>query len=55
MHEIILESEADAGTQEDRQSDGAVGEGLSCYVFNSSFVILYTMTKTCINEQVIPC
>ena len=32
LHEIIVESEADAGTQGDRQCNGTVGGGMSCYV-----------------------
>ena len=53
-YEIIVDHEADAVTQEDRQFDGEVGGGVSCYLSIPIFVILYTITQTCIYWQVIP-
>ena len=51
-YKIIVDHEADAGTQGDRQFDGGVGGGVSCYVSIQGLLFLYTITKTCIDWQV---
>ena len=50
-YEIIVDHEADAVTQEDREFDGKVGGGVSCYVSIQVFVIF---VYNCIYCQAIP-
>ena len=50
---MIVDSEQDAGTQGDRQFDGEVGGGVSCYVFNPRCVIFVYSYNTYSDWQVI--